>query len=326
VVTRHLAARLWGVSERLSEFGDDPVGIATGRSEVATAVIDTRRNWSALLLVTGGLLTAGILVGALVVTSSSSDRSSSLRVVILDETSVENPAPANVQVTVGGVTKQLAWEQGSATVDVADTFADADQVPVSLSVPELVEFTVTRAAVSQDAPPVALVRISDDSVELEGSGGPMPRVNPARASRQLASERQRAEAAAIRVERARVRAVLWDALYRYERANGTFDGIWAGRERAPYDEIHSVTHAQVLPEIRGVIADLAGASSADTTGQQAIDAARSCLVAMRDYYEREASFDGSQTDDQNEGEQQAAFDRTGPACSEWGRLAASLGA
>jgi hypothetical protein len=140
------------------------------------------------------------------------------------------------------------------------------------------------------------------------------------------AERLRAEATAVRVERERVGAVLWDAVTRSERADAAYQRIWDGRELAPYDEIYDVIHGQVLPEVDGAIGLVSSTTSVDPDGQRAIDAARGCLVALRDAYERDATFNESLTEAANLAEQQAAFDRTNQPCSEWGSLAASLGA
>jgi hypothetical protein len=192
-------------------------------------------------LIVAGVLTVGVLVGALALTTASSNRSGSLELVLERFATSENPLPSTMTVSLDGVVQDVVWQGDVATIEFRDAFSTADEATVSLAVPERVEFPVAQPAENIDGVPRVVVRITDDTVVVEGTDETFPRANPAGEARRIEAERQRAEAerlraeaTAVRVERERVGAVLAGVSTQlFDVVDARYEAFWAERGELP---------------------------------------------------------------------------------------------
>jgi serine/threonine protein kinase len=312
---------------RPAEMGPEPAGPGSTTSDNPDPGSAHRRR---ALVVAGallGLLAVGLGVPTVIIASSGTP---ALALSINDETTDENPLPETFEVLVNGRVATADFVGSASSVTAIEAFEDTDAATVVLIVPERIAFDVDLDGPTRDddGARTAEVIISDDEVTVagwtdrsgEGANRSFDRPNPTaeaeRAARAAESQARAEERRRISAEQIRVKDELFSIHDQLQAANAKHDGIWSGRDTAPYDEIAAVTNREVLPMVDSALSRLDGLTSGDPPAQAAIAAERACLVAHRDAFVREASFDPTLTDEENESQQTAAWNATTDPCAD----------
>lgn len=228
-----------------------------------------------------------------------------LAIRLVDHTS-ENPLPADLRLEVDGDTMNPRIRNGVVSATATNAFDERDTVVLSVFVPEQARFRIERGVA--DEGPVE-VRVEDDAV-IVGKVS-RDRVDPVR---EAAAEAERQQIAARDAERKRVGAALNTVRDQIAEAGNRYQAFWEGRESAPYSEIEAVVYEQVLPQMDVALGGLVPLASSDARSQEAITAWTECAKAKRAAYVRNAHVDPASSDEQNQGDIQAAWEAASSPC------------